>query len=134
REGRVTCGRQTVGAGQGTHTAMPMLRAAALEVDLAQVRLEHAPAADALYAEPLFRVPETGGSTSARGNFEPLRRAGAAARTLLLAAAAQTWKVTATSCRAERGEVIHGPTGRRLGYGALVDQAATLPVPPNPPP
>src|SRR2546421_11212292 len=68
-----------------------------------------------------------------RARFAASRRAGAAARTLLLAAAAQTWKVTATSCRAERGEVIHGPTGRRLGYGALVDQAATLAVPPNPP-
>ena len=50
-----------------------------------------------------------------------------------MAAAAQTWQVAATSCRAERGEVIHGPTGRRLGYGALVDRAATLPVPPTPP-
>ncbi len=133
RDGRVTLIMHKVEMGQGTYTSMPMLLAEELEVDLAQVQLEHAPADDALYAEPLFGVQETGGSTSVRGNFEPLRRAGAAARTLLLAAAAQTWKVTATSCRAERGEVIHGPTGRRLGYGALVDQAATLPVPPNPP-
>src|SRR5207245_1701684 len=82
--------------------------------------LEHAPADDALYAEPLFGVQETGGSTSVRGNFEPLRRAGAAARTLLVAVAAQAWKVDAASCRAERGEVVHGATGRKLGYGALV--------------
>src|SRR2546425_7468341 len=133
RDGRVTLMMHKVEMGQGTYTSMPMLLAEELEVDLAQVRLEHAPPDDALYAEPLFGVQETGGSTSVRGNFEPLRRAGAAPRTPLLAAAAQTWKVTATSCRAERGEVIHGPTGRRLGYGALVDQAATLPVPPNPP-
>src|SRR2546421_181878 len=133
RDGRVPLIMHKVEMGQGPSPPMPMLLAEELEVDLAQVQLEHAPADDALYAEPLFGVQETGGSTSVRGNFEPLRRAGAAARTLLLAAAAQTWKVTATSCRAERGEVIHGPTGRRLGYGALVDQAATLPVPPNPP-
>jgi len=133
RDGRVTLMMHKVEMGQGTYTSMPMLLAEELEVDLAQVRLEHAPPDDALYAEPLFGVQETGGSTSVRGNFEPLRRAGAAARTLLVAAAAQTWKVTATSCRAERGEVVHAPTGRRLGYGALVDQAATLAVPPNPP-
>ena len=133
RDGRVTLIMHKVEMGQGTYTSMPMLLAEELEVDLAQVQLEHAPADDALYAEPLFGVQETGGSTSVRGNFEPLRRAGAAARTLLVAAAAQTWQVAATSCRAERGEVIHGPTGRRLGYGALVDKAATLPVPPTPP-
>src|SRR5213076_3035025 len=103
------------------YTSMPMLLAEELEVDLAQVQLEHAPADDARYAEPLFGVQETGGSTSVRGNFDPLRRAGAAARTLLVAAAAP--------CRAERGEVVHGATGRKLGYGALVNKAATLPVP-----
>ncbi|HXL11605.1 MAG TPA: molybdopterin cofactor-binding domain-containing protein, partial [Gemmatimonadales bacterium] len=133
RDGRVTLIMHKVEMGQGTYTSMPMLLAEELEVDLAQVRLEHAPADDTLYAEPLFGVQETGGSTSVRGNFEPLRRAGATARALLVAAAAQTWKVTAASCRAERGEVVHAPTGRRLGYGALVDQAATLAVPRNPP-
>src|SRR5437870_6715768 len=133
RDGRVTLIMHKVEMGQGTYTSMPMLLAEELEVDLNQVQLEHAPADDALHAEPLFGVQETGGSTSVRGNFEPLRRAGAAARTLLVAAAAQTWKVTATSCHAERGEVVHAATGRRLGYGALVDQAATLAVPPNPP-
>src|SRR5438105_4147034 len=132
-DGRVTLMMHKVEMGQGTYTSMPMLLAEELEVDLAQVRLEHAPPDDALYAEPLFGVQETGGSTSVRGNFEPLRRAGAAARTLLVAAASQAWKVTATSCRAKRGEVVHAPTGRRLGYGALVDRAATLPVPRDPP-
>ena len=115
--------------GQGTYTSMPMLLAEELEVDLSQVRLEHAPPNDELYAEPLFGVQETGGSTSVRGNWEPLRHAGATARTLLVAAAAQSWKVDENSCRAERGEVIHGPTGRRLSYGALVDKAAALPLP-----
>src|SRR5947208_2499060 len=79
RDGRVTLIMHKVEMGQGTYTSMPMLLAEELEVDLAQVQLEHAPADDALYAEPLFGVQETGGSTSVRGNFEPLRRAGAAA-------------------------------------------------------
>src|SRR5438094_10319316 len=133
RDGRVTLIMHKVEMGQGTYTSMSMLLAEELEVDLADVRLEHAPPDDARYAEPLFGVQETGGSTSVRGNWEQLRRAGATARTMLVSAAAQTWKVTATSCRAERGEVVHAPTGRRLGYGALVDRAATLPVPRDPP-
>src|SRR5256885_4874391 len=133
RDGRVTLIMHKVEMGQGTYTSMPMLLAEELEVELSQVRLEHAPPNDALYAEPLFGVQETGGSTSVRGNWEPLRRAGAGARALLVAAAAETWEVTAASCRAERGEVVHAATGRRLGYGALVDRAATLPVPRDPP-
>jgi isoquinoline 1-oxidoreductase subunit beta len=128
-DGRVTLIMHKVEMGQGTYTAMPMLLAEELEVDLSQVRLEHAPPDDAQYAEPLFGVQETGGSTSVRGNFEPLRRAGATARTLLVAAAAATWRVDPSSCRATNGAVRHSPTGRSLGYGALVDAAARLPVP-----
>ena len=129
RDGHVTLIMHKVEMGQGTYTAMPMLLAEELEVDLSQVRLEHAPPDDALYAEPLFGVQETGGSTSVRGNWEPLRRAGATARTMLVSAAAQTWAVPASACRAARGAVVHGPTGRSLTYGALVDRAALLPVP-----
>src|SRR3989442_1231375 len=129
RDGRVTLIMHKVEMGQGTYTSMPMLLAEELEVELSQVRLEHAPPDDARYAEPLFGVQETGGSTSVRGNWEPLRRAGATARALLVAAAAQTWKVDPGSCHAARGQVIHGPTGRSLSYGALVATAAALPVP-----
>ena len=129
RDGRVTLMMHKVEMGQGTYTSMPMLLAEELEVDLSEVHLEHAPPNDELYAEPLFGVQETGGSTSVRGNWEQLRHAGATARTLLIAAAAQSWKVDESSCRAERGEVIHEPTGRRLSYGALVDKAATLSLP-----
>src|SRR5216117_99707 len=129
RDGRVTLMMHKVEMGQGTYTSMPMLLAEELEVELSQVRLEHAPPNDALYAEPLFGVQETGGSTSVRGNWEPLRRAGATARTMLVSAAAQTWKVEPSSCRAANGVVMHGPTGRSLTYGALVDRAALLPVP-----
>jgi isoquinoline 1-oxidoreductase subunit beta len=70
-----------------------------------------------------------GGSTSIRAFYEPLRRAGATARDMLIAAAAATWNVDAKSCRAENGGVIHTATGRRLDYGALADKAATMPVP-----
>src|SRR5262249_34093951 len=129
RDGRVTLMMHKVEMGQGTYTSMPMLLAEELEVDLSQVRLEHAPPNDELYAEPLFGVQETGGSTSVRGNWEQLRHAGATARALLISAAAQSWKVDENSCRAVRGEVIHVPTGRRLSYGALVEKAAALPLP-----
>src|SRR5712672_4022766 len=77
RQGVVTLVMPMVEMGQGVYTAMAMLLAEELEVDLSQVHLEHAPPDDALYAEPLFGVQETGGSTSVRGNWEPLRRAGA---------------------------------------------------------
>ena len=129
RDGTVTLTMHKVEMGQGTYTSMPMLLAEELEVGLDQVRLEHAPADDARYFEPSFGVQETGGSTSVRGNWEPLRRAGAAARTMLVTVAAQTWKVDPDTCRAARGAVTHPPSGRSLGYGALVDAAARLPVP-----
>src|SRR3989442_6128069 len=129
RDGRVTLIMHKVEMGQGTYTSMPMLLAEELEVELSQVKLEHAPPDDARYAEPLFGVQETGGSTSVRGNWEPLRRAGATARALLVAAAAQTWQVEPGSCHAAPGQVIPGPTGRSLSYGALVATAAALPVP-----
>ncbi|HYL54899.1 MAG TPA: xanthine dehydrogenase family protein molybdopterin-binding subunit [Gemmatimonadales bacterium] len=125
-DGVVTLVMHKVEMGQGTYTAMSMLLAEELEVDLSQVRLEHAPADDARYAEPTFGVQETGGSTSVRGNFEPLRRAGATARELLVAAAAATWKVDPKACRAEHGAVIHDATSRRLDYGSLVDRAARM--------
>src|SRR6202011_5628585 len=70
-----------------------------------------------------------GASISVRALYEPLRRAGATARTMLVAAAAQTWNVDPASCQAHRGVVTHTPTGRKLAYGALADKAATLPVP-----
>src|SRR6266571_937547 len=129
RDGGVTLIMHKVEMGQGTYTSMPMLLAEELEVDLRQVQLEHAPPDDKRYAEPLFGVQETGGSTSVRGNWKPLRRAGAAARSLLVSAAARTWKVDAKSCRAEHGAVIHVAACRTLSCGALEDKAATLPLP-----
>ena len=129
RDGAVTMVMPQVEMGQGTYTSMPMLIAEELEVELSRVHLEHAPADDKLYGNPIIKFQATGGSTSVRGFWEPLRRAGATARNLLIAAAAQTWGVDGDACRAERGEVTHVPTGRRVAYGNLVDVAATLSVP-----
>jgi len=128
-DGRVTLIMCQVEMGQGTYTSMPMLLAEELEVGLDQVRLEHAPPDDKLYANPLFGDQETGASTSVRVFYGPLRRAGATARTMLVAAAASTWNVDPASCRAQKGVVTHSPTGRTLTYGALADKAARLPVP-----
>jgi CO/xanthine dehydrogenase Mo-binding subunit len=128
-DGRVTLVMNQVEMGQGTYTSMPMLLAEELEVGLNQVRLEHAPPDDKLYANPFFGDQETGGSSSVRAFYEPLRRAGATARTMLVAAAAQTWDVDPASCRAKQGVVTHMPTGRTLTYGALAVKAAALPVP-----
>jgi isoquinoline 1-oxidoreductase beta subunit len=116
--------------GQGTYTSMSMLIAEELEVDLAKVGLEAAPPSDKLYANPLLGFQVTGGSTSVPGFWEPLRRAGATARVMLIEAAAAQWNVEPASCHAEKGKVISA-TGQRLNYGALVDAAAKLPVPDN---
>jgi isoquinoline 1-oxidoreductase beta subunit len=115
--------------GQGTYTSLAMLIAEELEVDLGQVQVEHAPPDPKFYSDPLLGEQATGGSTSIRGAFDPLRRVGATARTLFIAAAAQRWGVNAASCRAEHGEVIHGATGRKLSYGALTAAAAGLRLP-----
>src|SRR3989442_8797368 len=114
--------------GQGVTTSLPMLLPEELEADWTKIRIEFAPAAKE-YVNPLFGMQGTGGSTSVRAAWMPLRKAGAAAREMLVAAAAQTWKVNKSECRAERGAVIHGPSKRRLTYGALAATAATLPVP-----
>jgi isoquinoline 1-oxidoreductase subunit beta len=117
--------------GQGTYTSMSMLIAEELEVDLAQMTVEAAPADDKLYANPLLGFQVTGGSTSVMAMWEPLRRAGATARVLLIAAAADAWGVEPMSCRAEKGEVINPSTGQKLKYGELADAAAKLPMPEN---
>jgi isoquinoline 1-oxidoreductase beta subunit len=114
--------------GQGVNTALPMLVAEELEVDLASVHVGPTPENPAAWS----RRMGTGGSSSVRSSYDALRKAGAAAREMLVAAAAQTWGVDPASCRAERGTVIHTATGRKLTYGQLASRAATLPVPTDP--
>ena len=127
--GVVTLTMAYVEMGQGTYTSIPMLIAEELEVDVASVRLEHAAPDDKLYGNPLLGFQATGGSTAIRAAYEPMRRAGATARVLLVQAAALRWKVQPKSCRAEQGRVVHPLSGRRLSYGALVGDASRLPVP-----
>ncbi len=127
RSGVVTLVMPMVEMGQGTYTAHAMLLAEELEVGLDQVRLEHSPPNDALYANPMLHVQTTGLSSSVRAFWEPLRRAGAVARTLLITAAARQWNVDPARLRAEHGRITDGT--RWLGYGALVDAAAMLPMP-----
>lgn len=117
--------------GQGVYTAIPMLVAEELEVDLNRIIVEQAPGDDRLYANPALGFQATGGSTSIRGFYEPMRQAGAMARTMLVAAAANAWGVDPASCRAEQGEVIHPETGRRTPYGKVANRAARLAVPEN---
>ena len=129
-DGRIVLTMPYVEMGQGDYTAIPMLIAEELEADLKQVRLEHAPPGSKLYGNPLLAgVQATGGSTAIRAAWKPLREAGAVARTLLVAAAAKRWSVDPTSCRAQAGEVLHEPSGRKLSYGELAADAADIPVP-----
>jgi isoquinoline 1-oxidoreductase beta subunit len=128
-DGQVVLTMPYVEMGQGTYTSIPMLIAEELEVNLKQVRLEHAPPNEKLYANPLLGVQATGNSNATRGGWKPLREAGATARIMLVAAAAKRWKVDPKSCRAQEGEVVHEATGRRLKYGELAADAAQMAVP-----
>ncbi|HET9445960.1 MAG TPA: molybdopterin cofactor-binding domain-containing protein, partial [Steroidobacteraceae bacterium] len=110
--------------GQGIRTGLPMVIADELEADWNKVRVAQAPG-----DEEKFGNQDTDGSRSMRHHFDPMRRVGAAARTMLEAAAAASWNVPVSSVRAVNHEVIHEQSGRRLGYGALARAAAKLPVP-----
>lgn len=114
--------------GQGARTVVPMLVAEELEADWSLVRVEPAIADPERYGSMT-----TGGSSTVRGGWDPLRKAGAAAREMLRQAAADRWGVAVGDCGAERGEIVHGPSGRRLPYGDLVAEASRLPVPQDPP-
>jgi isoquinoline 1-oxidoreductase subunit beta len=115
--------------GQGVMTSMPMLVAEELDFDWTKIKTEWAPA-DARYGNPNFGGQQlTAGSNSVRGMWKIMRESGAAARMMLVAAAAQQLNVPESQLKTEKGEVIHQASGRRVKYGALVARAATLPVP-----
>jgi isoquinoline 1-oxidoreductase subunit beta len=118
--------------GQSILTGLSMLAAEELECDWKKVRTEFAPA-DKVYVNPQFGVQGTGGSSATRTSWEPLRKAGASARMMLLEAAAQKWGVDKSECRAENGTILHAATKRQLTYGSLAEAAAKLPVPQNVP-
>ncbi len=118
----IVCHRSEMG--QGVRTGMPMIVADELEADWSRVRVVQAPGDEARYGNQ-----DTDGSRSTRHFFMPMRRCGAAARQMLETAAAARWKVPVSEVQAKNGEVIHTPTGRKLGYGALAKAAATVPLP-----
>ena len=115
--------------GQGVYTSLPMLIAEELEVDWAKIKVEAAPVDPAYNHTQWGPVQGTGGSTSVRSEWERLRKVGAAARVMLLQAAADTWKVDPAACRAEKSFVIHEPSRRRLSYGSLATRASRLKPP-----
>lgn len=112
--------------GQGIWTSLPMVIAEELDADWSKIRVEHAPAAP-VYAHTAFGIQATGGSTTTWSEFDRYRQVGAAARMLLVQAAAQRLGVPASACRTEHGVVIAGD--RRLRYGEVASDAARLPMP-----
>jgi isoquinoline 1-oxidoreductase beta subunit len=113
--------------GQGVYTAIPMLIVEELDCGWKKVRVEPAPVAP-VYNNPMIGAQITGGSSSVRTEWERMSKVGAAARMMLISAAAKKWKVKETSCRAENGKVTSS-SGKSMTYGQLADLAATLPVP-----
>ena len=132
-QGRVTLTLPYVEMGQGAYTSQAQIVAEELEIDPASIILEAAPANEKLYASPLFLGQITGGSGSLRGAWMTMRSAGAAARVMLIDAAARRWQVRSSTCRAENGRVIHAASNRSLGYGDLASDAARSKVPQSPP-
>src|ERR1700749_2037975 len=105
--GKTTLVMPQVEMGQGIYPAVAMILAEELDADFKQVTLEHAPPNEKLYANPAFGVQATGGSTSVRAFWKPLRVAGASARAMLVQAAAEQWQVDPSACTAANSEVLH---------------------------
>jgi isoquinoline 1-oxidoreductase beta subunit len=127
--GVVTVLTIVVEMGQGSQSGIAQLVADELDVAWRDVRVEMAP----FERRYTYRYPATGGSTAIRESFEPMRRVGAAARAMLVRAAASTWGVSADDCTTREGRVLHAATGRSLGYGEVAERASRLRVPQNPP-
>ncbi len=128
--GQTTLVMPQVEMGQGIYTAVAAILAEEMDADFSSLFLEHAPANEKLYANPIFGIQATGGSTSVRAFWKPLRTAGASARAMLVQAAAQQWQVDPASCTTANSEVTHKDSGRKLSYGALA-AAASSQTPPK---
>ena len=126
-DGKITVMLTRSEMGQGVSTSLPMILAEELEADWKQITIEQA-GASSLYGDQ-----STGGSASVRTTWDPLRRAGASAREMLIGAAAMEWGVPRSGCKAENSAVVHSASNRRLTYGQLALKAAALPVPADPP-
>jgi isoquinoline 1-oxidoreductase subunit beta len=133
KTGTTTLVMPQVEMGQGIYTGVAMILAEELDADPTRIVLEHAPPNEKLYANPAFGIQATGGSTSLRVFWTPLRTAGATARAMLVQAAAQRWQVDPVSCSTSRGEVSHSASNRKLAYGTLIDLAGKITPPKNVP-
>jgi CO/xanthine dehydrogenase Mo-binding subunit len=128
-DGRIVLVVPSVEMGQGIATGEAMMIAEEMEVGLDQVEVALAPADLHAYTQSLLKAQATGGSTSVRAFFTPLRQAGAAARTMLIGAAAERWRVPLAECVVARGVITHQRTGRTLTYGAVASAARRQPMP-----
>ena len=126
-DGKITVAVARSEMGQGVRTSLPMILAEELEADWKQICIEQ------IGASTLYGDQTTGGSASVRSLWDPMRKAGAAAREMLITAAAREWSVARSDCRAENSAVVHAASNRRLAYGELAGKAARLPVPTDPP-
>lgn len=126
-DGKITVAVARSEMGQGVRTSLPMIVAEELDADWKRIAVEQAGTDTSIYGDE-----QTGGSASVRISWAPLRQAGAAAREMLITAAAMEWDVPRSGCTAENSFVIHGASNRRLSYGELAAKAAALPVPSNP--
>jgi isoquinoline 1-oxidoreductase beta subunit len=117
--------------GQGTFTGMATLVAEELDADWSQMRADHAPSNPVLYKNLAYGMQGTGGSTSIANSFEQMRKVGAAAREMLVAAAAASWQVPASEIAVENGVMRH-PSGKEGGFGEFAQRAMQLPVPGDP--
>jgi isoquinoline 1-oxidoreductase beta subunit len=126
-EGKITVVLARSEMGQGVSTSLPMILAEELEADWKQITIVQAG------ASTLYGDQSTGGSASVRTTWDPMRKAGATAREMLISAAALEWGVARSACKAENSTVVHSGSNRRLTYGQLASKAATLPVPTDPP-
>lgn len=127
-DGVVTLMVDEMEMGQGVITAVPMILAEELEIPWSAVKVVYGPEDPSVWERSI----STGGSTSVRTSWEPLRKAGAQAREMLVAAGAQAMHVPVSECHADQGEVVHGASGRRMSYGELAESASNFPVPDEP--
>ncbi len=122
-DGKITIVVPRSEMGQGVRTSLPMILAEELEADWKQITIEQAG------ASTLYGDQTTGGSASVRTTWDPMRKAGAAAREMLISAAALEWGVPRSGCKAENGAVVHAASNRRLTYGQLASKASAQPIP-----
>jgi isoquinoline 1-oxidoreductase beta subunit len=133
RQGDVTLVMPQVEMGQGIYTSISMILAEELDADWSHVKVEHAPPDEKHYANPMLGIQATGNSNSVRAFWKPLRQAGAGVRAVLVQAAAGQMAVPAAELRTQDSQVIHDKSGRKAAYAALIDRAAKLTAPADPP-